>query len=60
VLAEINTIEDCESFLDDMNSSTERSECKFRDLFSATLNCAFSLIRRMRLNGRLLKMLMLA
>jgi hypothetical protein len=58
VLTEINTIDDCEPFLEDRNSATEQSECKFKHLCSATLNCVFSFIRLMRLDGRLLKMLM--
>jgi hypothetical protein len=47
-----------ELVLGNKNLSAEKNECVFKYRFSATLNSSFSFIRILRLDGRLLKMLM--
>jgi hypothetical protein len=48
-----------ELFLDSRNSSTECNECLIKNHFSANLNWAFSFIRFLGLDDRVLKILML-
>jgi hypothetical protein len=47
-----------DSILNIMKSSTEY-KCVFKYLFSAALNCTFSFLRLLRLEGRLLHILIL-
>jgi hypothetical protein len=46
------------SFLDNRNIAAEKNKCVFKYIFTAALKCVFSFIGQLRVDGKLLKMLM--